>query len=132
MRPRIALPFVREFILPTIPLWTFLWLVQLQHSLHRELPAKNLEMLIRSRLVESSKRVCLADSKHVAQPTMWASASSVKFCDRLESCECFDFLSRWMLDFGQFNFGQLAEVEIDRSRNWPKSNTWCLLFFFFF
>ena len=26
-----------------------------------------------------------------------------------------------MLDFGQFDFGQLAEVEIGRSRNWPKS-----------
>ena len=43
-----------------------------------------------------------------------------------------------MLDFGQFDFGQfdfgqlaeieLAEVEIGRSRNWPKSNRWCLLF----
>ena len=28
-----------------------------------------------------------------------------------------------MLDFGQFDFGQLAEVEIGRSRNWPKSTT---------
>ena len=27
---------------------------------------------------------------------------------------------------------KLAEVEIDRSRNWPKSNRWCLLFFMFF
>ena len=54
-----------------------------------------------------------------------------------------------MLDFGQFDFGQfdfgqlagikLAEVEINwpkskligRSRNWPKSNRWCLLCFFF-
>ena len=35
-------------------------------------------------------------------------------------------------DFGQFDFGQLAEVEIGRSRNWPKSNRWCLLCFFFF
>ena len=46
-----------------------------------------------------------------------------------------------MLDFGQFDFGQfdfsqlaeieLAKVEIGRSRNWPKSNRWCLLCFFF-
>ena len=27
-----------------------------------------------------------------------------------------------MLDFGQFDFGQLAEVEFGRSRIWPKSN----------
>ena len=44
-------------------------------------------------------------------------------------------------DFGQLDFGQLAEVEIGRSRNWPKSklaeveinwpksNRWCLLCF---
>ena len=38
-----------------------------------------------------------------------------------------------ILDFGQFDFGQLAEleVEIGRSRNWPKWNRWCLLFSFF-
>ena len=38
---------------------------------------------------------------------------------------------RRMLDFGHFDFGQLADVEIGRSRNWPKSNLWCLLYFFF-
>ena len=34
-----------------------------------------------------------------------------------------------MLDFGQLDFGQLAEVEIGRSRNWPKSNNtfWCFM-----
>ena len=41
-----------------------------------------------------------------------------------------------MLDFGQFNFGQLAEIEIGRSRNWPMSTalapaTHCLFSFFF-
>ena len=40
-----------------------------------------------------------------------------------------------MLDFGQFDFDQLAkielaEVEIGRTRNWLKSNRWCLLCFF--
>ena len=72
--------------------------------------------------------------------------------------QCLDAIVRTvfgtrMLDFGKFDFGQfdfgqlaeieLAEVEIGRSRNWPKSklaeveinwpksNRWCLLCFFF-
>ena len=36
-----------------------------------------------------------------------------------------------MLDFGQFDFGQFDFGRIGRSRNWPKSNRWCLLCFFF-
>ena len=48
---------------------------------------------------------------------------------------------RWtrMLDFDQLAEielaeveNKLAEVEIGRSRNWPKSNRWCLFCFFFF
>ena len=40
----------------------------------------------------------------------------------------FDRGEKRMLDFGQFDFGQLAEIEIGRSRNWPKSNKRCFLF----
>ena len=54
---------------PPFPLWTFRWLVQLQHELHRELSAHILELLFRSLCVRSSRPVCLSPaSKHVALP----------------------------------------------------------------
>ena len=57
-------------VCPTFPLWTFRKFVQLQHVLHHKQSAHTLELLFRSLLVESSKRVCLVlGSKHVVLPT---------------------------------------------------------------
>ena len=67
----IALLAVRRHsFLPTIPLYTFRWLLQWQHELYHEVPAHILELFFRRRLVASARRVCLVlANKHVAQPT---------------------------------------------------------------